>query len=170
MDLPVVGMRYAIIFAMAVVAAYLGVSLTAFVQLRLNERARVRAQARDGDDADWITSGQDVAPAEMNSVDKWRSPLAPNRAPAQPAYELLPSTIESELQPLRDEVAALRNNIANLNSLARRLSPKYDEAMVLAECGVDERDIAAQCGISAGEAALLLALSDNQRESQLHEK
>ena len=39
------------------------------------------------------------------------------------------------------------------------MSPLYNEAMVLAQKGVDAAGIAGQCGISIGEAELVAALS-----------
>jgi len=76
--------------------------------------------------------------------------------------QLFRSTLEAELRHLRSDVAGLREELKLLKA-ARRVSPQYNEAMMLAQRGIDAQGIAQQCGISVGEAELVLALSrDNQ--------
>jgi len=77
--------------------------------------------------------------------------------------QLFRSTLETELQQLRSDVAGLREELKLLKA-ARRVSPQYNEAMMLAQRGIDAQGIAAQCGISVGEAELVLALSRNKQE------
>lgn len=167
---PEISIRYAIIFALAVVAAYLGVSLTSLIQLRMSQRAAVRSQTPGSDDADWLTPGGEAAPAAPGPVEKWRRPSPPDDAPTQRDAGVARHDVDTELRQLRDDLAAIREHVARLKAIARRISPKYDQATVLAECGVDARDIAAQCGVSALEAELLLALNDNQLGSEAHDR
>ena len=76
---------------------------------------------------------------------------------------LFRSTLEAELQHLRSDVAGLREELKLLKA-ARRVSPQYNEAMMLAQRGIDAQGIAEQRGISVGEAELVLALSRNKQE------
>jgi len=77
--------------------------------------------------------------------------------------QLFRSTLEAELQHLRSDVAGLREELRLLKA-ARRVTPQYNEAMMLAQRGIDAQGIAEQCGISVGEAELVLALSRNKQE------
>ncbi|MBI3525326.1 MAG: DUF2802 domain-containing protein [Betaproteobacteria bacterium] len=93
-----------------------------------------------------------------------RDTTRPREQPAADFGEqLYRSGVEAELQQLRSEVAELKEIIAQLKA-ARRVSPQYNEAMLLAQRGMDELSIANQCGISIGEAELVLALSRNKQE------
>lgn len=65
---------------------------------------------------------------------------------------------ESELERLRMEVVALREEVAGLKA-AQRVSPQYADAMALAQRGLGARDIADRCEISLAEAELVLSLS-----------
>ena len=87
----------------------------------------------------------------------------PGESPQRFGDHLFRTTLESELQQLRSEVASLREELKVLKA-ARRVSPQYNEAMMLAQRGIDAGSIAAQCGISVGEAELVLALSRNKQE------
>lgn len=87
----------------------------------------------------------------------------PGESAASFGDHLFRSTLETELQQLRSEVAVLREELKLLKA-ARRVSPQYNEAMMLAQRGADPQGIAEQCGISVGEAELVLALSRNKQE------
>lgn len=65
---------------------------------------------------------------------------------------------ETELERLRMEVVALREEVADLKA-AQRVSPQYADAMALAQRGLGARDIADRCEISLAEAELVLSLS-----------
>ena len=136
MDFSAIDWREAIMIAVAIASVYLLVVLLRLVRIH---RRR----------------GEPVAPAA--------EPTAWVQAPAQFGEHLLRSGIEAELQQLRVEVAALREELAQLKA-ARRVSPQYNEAMLLAQRGMRPHDIADQCGISVGEAELVLALSRNKQE------
>ena len=66
--------------------------------------------------------------------------------------------VEAELEQMRAEIAALREELVKLKS-ARMMSPQYADAVTLSEQGADARTIAERCGISVGEAELVLALT-----------
>lgn len=87
----------------------------------------------------------------------------PGESPERFGDHLFRSTMETEVQQLRSEVAGLREEL-KLVKAARRVSPQYNEAMMLAQRGIDAAGIAEQCGISVGEAELVLALSRNRQE------
>ena len=73
------------------------------------------------------------------------------------------SSVEAELQNLRSDVAELKAALGQLTA-SRRVSPQYNEAMLLAQRGMDAQIIADQCAISIGEAELVVALSRNRQE------
>ncbi len=106
------------------------------------------------------------------------------RAAENFADELIKSNVEVELQQLRRESAALRDEVLRVREelagikASRNVSPLYGEAMSLAQQGVPADGIAGQCGISLGEAELVAALArgeavdesaGNRLEPVLHE-
>ena len=86
----------------------------------------------------------------------------PAPQPAAPAPDLgtreFMRAVEQELEQMRGELAALREQMAALKA-AREMAPQYGEAMNLASRGVDAQQIAQQCAISVAEAELVRALS-----------
>lgn len=91
------------------------------------------------------------------------------------AGELARTTAEVELQHLRRECAALRQEMDGLTEEVGRLkaacnvSPLYNEAMALAQQGMAVDGIAGHCGISIGEAELVAALARGASEFEQHE-
>lgn len=75
--------------------------------------------------------------------------------------------VEAELEQVRAELAALREEVAHLKA-ARQTSPHYAEAMSLAGDGADVQTVADRCGISVAEAELVRALA--RREEHLLQK
>ena len=73
------------------------------------------------------------------------------------------SLLEQEVRQLRAEVAALREELADLQA-AQRVSPQYGDAMALARRGFDARGIADHCGIALGEAELVRSLARGVEE------
>ena len=53
---------------------------------------------------------------------------------------------------------------------SRCVSPQYNEAMLLAQRGVNAQVIADQCAISIGEAELVAALSRNRQEYEDYDR
>lgn len=68
------------------------------------------------------------------------------------------SALEREVRLLRDELDALRQEVAALRH-ARHVAPQYAEALALAQNGADAREIADRLGITLAEAELVYALS-----------
>jgi len=93
----------------------------------------------------------------------------PGRAAVPPAptfsETLGTSLLEQEVRQLRAEVAALREELADLQA-AQRVSPQYGDAMALARRGFDARGIADHCGIALGEAELVRSLARGVEERQ----
>ncbi len=169
MDFTEFSIRYAIICAVAMLVVYLLVSLASLVQIKLRQRRHERAMKLEGDEVYWITPERGLAGEEEARPGAWRAAAEPEQAPPQFGEQLFRSGVEAELQQLRSEVAGLKENVAQIKA-ARRVSPQYNEAMLLAQRGMNARDIANQCGISMGEAELVLSLSRNRQEYEDHER
>lgn len=92
--------------------------------------------------------------------------------PAGMAADVLRSGLEQELAQLRDEVDAMRGELAALRSdmhqelaalrASQSVSPIYGDAMQLAVSGYDAAAIAERCGIARAEADLVVALAKSQ--------
>jgi hypothetical protein len=73
-----------------------------------------------------------------------------------------------EVDALRNEVATLRQNMQDLQGeldrvkAAQTVSPLYNEAVGMAQHGIDAEGIASRCGISIAEAQLVAALSNKR--------
>lgn len=169
MDFTEFSIRYAIICAVAVVVVYLLVSLASLVQIKRRQRNKARVLKLDGDEVYWVAPEPRATPEEQRLPESWRAPLMPDQPPTQFKEQLFRSGVEAELQQLRGELAGLKENMAQLKA-ARRVSPQYNEAMLLAQRGMDASDIADECGISMGEAELVLSLSRNKQEYEDHER
>lgn len=169
MDFTDFSIRYAIICAVAVLVVYLLVSLASLVQIKLRQRNREHAMKLEGDEVYWITPEQTLTGEEPDRPISRHAVAEQEQAPPQFGEQLFRSGVEAELQQLRSEVAGLKENMAQMKA-ARRVSPQYNEAMLLAQRGMDARDIANECGISMGEAELVLSLSRNRQEYEDHER
>jgi len=171
MDFSAIGLRELIMIAVAVAALYLVVALLRLVRLNRHRRQPV-AQAREP------VPPREPKPSRWSKLLKRRKrlkeapepraeprPEAPLMAERTSAFgeQLFRSGVEAELQQLRGEVAALKEEL-KLMKAARRVSPQYNEAMMLAQRGMNAQSVAEQCGISVGEAELVLALSRNKQE------
>lgn len=88
------------------------------------------------------------------------------------AGEALRSALEQELAQLRDEVDAMRSELAALRGdmlqelahlrASQTVSPIYGDAMQMATSGYDPAAIAERCGIARAEAELVVALAKSQ--------
>lgn len=79
------------------------------------------------------------------------------------------SRVEQEMRELRAELAALREELADMQA-SRRVSPQYADAMALARRGFDAQGIADHCGIARGEAELVLSLAQGVYAEQGNSK
>lgn len=104
--------------------------------------------------------------AESASLPDWE------KVPVALADDVLRSGLEQELAQLRDEVDAMRGELAALrNDMQKELahlrasqsvSPIYGDAMQMAVSGYDPAAIAERCGIARAEADLVVALAKSQ--------
>ncbi|HJV93109.1 MAG TPA: DUF2802 domain-containing protein [Azonexus sp.] len=88
------------------------------------------------------------------------------------ADEMLRQGLEQEVAQLRDEVDAIRGELAALRQdmhqelahlqAAQAVSPIYGDAMQMAAAGYDAAMIAERCGIARAEAELVVALANSQ--------
>jgi hypothetical protein len=88
------------------------------------------------------------------------------------ADEALRSGLEQEVAQLRDEVDAVRGELAALREdmqqelahlrAGQTVSPIYGDAMQMAVSGYDPVAIAERCGIARAEAELVVALAKSQ--------
>lgn len=163
------GMREALIVLIALVALYM-----LFVVLRMRHLRRQPASPPQ----------QEPAPAmaaEAGETDE-SGPAAPDDeaapepdrddAPLYQGREVLRSGLEQELAQLRDEVDAVRGELAALRAdmhhelaslrACQTVSPIYGDAMQLAVSGYDAAAIAERCGIARAEADLVVALAKSQ--------
>ena len=176
MDFTEFSIRYAIICAVAVIAVYMLVSLLRLSQIKRRKPsvpAIERALKFDADGIYELRRGPAVKAAEEAApVNRWPAEERESRDSSETLQfgeQLFRSSVEAELERMRGEVADLKETIAQLKA-ARRVSPQYNEAMALAQRGMDKQDIAEECGISIGEAELVLALSRNKQEYEEHDR
>jgi len=179
MDFTEFSIRYAIICAVAVIVVYMLVSLLRLSQIRRRKPSIPAIERALKFDADGIYSLRRGAPArEIEDAPPASRRAAQEAEPAETSEssqgsqfgeQLFRSSVEAELERMRGEVAGLKDTIAQLKA-ARRVSPQYNEAMALAQRGMDKQNIADECGISIGEAELVLALSRNKQEYEEHDR
>lgn len=157
------GLREGVIALIALVAGYM-----LFVLLRMRRLRRPSAVA-----APAVASAEsaesapvvEVAGAPTAKVDTWD-------APPGLAEEVLRHGLEQEVAQLRDEVDAIRGELAALRRdmqqemahvrASQTVSPIYGDAMQLAVSGYDAAAIAERCGIARAEAELVVALAQSQ--------
>ncbi len=113
------------------------------------------------------------APPPIPEPEPVPEPEAPSEweraAAAVPEEERLYRSLESEVFQLRDEVDAVRGELAALRSdmqhelahmrASQTVSPVYGDAMQMAAAGYDPAMIAERCGIARAEAELVVALA-----------
>lgn len=165
MDLGFFGWREAVWLVALLLEIYLIVSLLGLARLR---RRRARApviSAAVGEPG--LTVPPPVSAAPVAGIDVAVLPVA---APefgvafeAELSARLVKTELEAEVRQLKVELAALREELAELK-VTRRVSPLYAEAAALAQRGFDARGVAEECGISVAEAELVLAMSRDNTE------
>ncbi len=163
------GLREGVLVLIVLVAIYM-----AFVLLRmgrLNKRSgQTAAVARPVAASAPATDGAPPA----NELESSPHPDAPvwAEAPEGLAEEVLRHGLTQELEQLREEVDAMRGELAALREdmqqslghlrATQTVSPIYGDAMQLAASGYDAVAIAERCGIARAEAELVVALAKNQ--------
>lgn len=158
------GVREAVIVLIALAAIYMIVVVVRMLNLRRRKPVR--------------ESGQPVAAFATEALPEPEVPETPaeelpmEQAPAGLAEEILRQSLEQELAQLRDEVDALRGELAALREdmlqefahiqAAQAVSPIYGDAMQMAAAGYEPAMIAERCGIARAEAELVVALAKSQ--------
>ena len=156
------GLREGVIALITLVAAYI-----VFVLLRMSRLHKGAAKAAVSVEQPVVTPEIPVPPEREPLVDaRWE------QAPRGMAEEMLRQSLEQEVAQLRDEVDAIRGELAALRQdmlqevahlqAAQAVSPIYGDAMQMAAAGYDAAVIAERCGIARAEAELVVALANSQ--------
>lgn len=162
------GLREAVIGLIALVAGYM-----LFVLLRMSGLRTSRP----------APSAPQVAPGSVPDDDVelpepvYHRPQPPvqgteDRRAEQMAEHVLQRGLEREVAQLREEVDAVRGELAALRAdmlremahmrASQTVSPIYGDAMQMAVAGYDASMIAERCGIARAEAELVVALAKSQ--------
>lgn len=167
------GLREGVIVLILLVTLYM-----VFVLLRMR-RLRPLAPALLEKRPPGFSAVADDKPHEPGSAKQTQATETPEEA--MPLYERVPAKVANdnlqsgmaeeiaqlreELDAIRGELAALRQDmqqeVAHLHS-AQSVSPIYGDAMQMALAGYDPAMIADRCGIARGEADLVVALAKSQ--------
>lgn len=179
MDFSTLDGRDAIIAAVILVALYLLVSLLRLGTIKFRQSRASHSRKPAGkveDPREEIRFNQNPVRPVVEEIAQRGAEAAPEYVPPgqrQPSTQfneqLFRSSVEAELQQLREEVAALKDALAQLKA-TRSVSPQYNEAMLLAQRGMSAQGIADHCTISIGEAELVVALNRNKLEHENHDK
>jgi hypothetical protein len=153
------GLREGVIVLIALVAAYM-----LFVLIRM---LLMRNRMALSDKA-----GTPVAPGHESAAEPAESDKNWAQASEGLADEALRSGLEQEMAQMRDEVDAIRGELAALRQdmhqelshlrAGQTVSPIYGDAMQMAVSGYDPAAIAERCGIARAEAELVVALAKSQ--------
>ena len=164
------GLREALIGLIGLVALYILFVLLRMLHLRkpaaaVPESATDEAPPARAEAADEPPSAP-AGEAESAALRDWEA------VPVGLADEVLRRVLEQELAQLREEVDAMRGELAALRSdmhqelaslrASQAVSPIYGDAMQLAVSGYDAAAIAERCGIARAEADLVVALAKSQ--------
>jgi hypothetical protein len=158
------GLREGVIALIALVAIYMVVMI---VRLRRPPPVAKRPAAP------LLVTPQVSEPLPEPKPEPEPEPVAPSAweraALAEPEEERLYRSLENEVFQLRDEVDAVRGELAALRSdmqhelaqmrASQTVSPIYGDAMQMAAAGYDAAMIAERCGIARAEAELVVALA-----------
>lgn len=160
------GLREGLIGLIALVAGYI-----VFVLLRM---FRLRQGAGGGTERRGPPAAVPAEPP-TEGIGQAVPEAAPARWETVPdgmAEEVLRQGLALELAQLREEVDAIRGELAALRSdmqhemaslrASQSVSPIYGDAMQLAVSGYDAAAIAERCGIARAEADLVVALAKSQ--------
>ena len=156
------GLREGVIALIALAAIYI-----VFVLLRMFRlRNHPVAPATEPAPATPEFSAEPELPLAAASEQDWE-PVPPGMAD-----EMLQQSLEQEVAQLRDEVDAIRGELAALREdmlqelahlqAAQAVSPIYGDAMQMAAAGYEPAMIAERCGIARAEAELVVALAKSQ--------
>lgn len=188
-----IGVREGVLGLIALVALYIIVVLARMLLLRRQASAEVAAEPAPAAPRAAPVVVPPVAtpdPATDDDIpvlavpveppDEIDAPIPPalanawEAAAASVADENVRQTLAQEVAQLRDEVDAIRGELAALREdmqhelahlrAAQSMSPIYGDAMQLAVAGYDPALIAERCGIARAEAELVVALAKSQAQ------
>ena len=179
-----IGVREGVLGLIALVAFYIIFVLVRMLLLRQQpEVPMVASSPADGGTVPSgpgtpVTESVDDIPVPVDAVGDIASPLPPanawEAAAAGVADENVRQALAEEVAQLRDEVDAIRGELAALRDdmqhelaqlrAAQSMSPIYGDAMQLAAAGYDPALIAERCGIARAEAELVVALAKSQAQ------
>jgi len=159
------GMREGVIALIALAAVYIIFVLVRMLRLRNRPPAPTDdAAIPDRQDSDPLVEAP-LAHA-MPGMDAWEE------TPPGMAEEVFNRGLEQEVAQLRDEVDAIRGELAALREdmlqelahlqASQAVSPIYGDAMQMAAAGYEPAMIAERCGIARAEAELVVALAKSQ--------
>lgn len=158
----VLGLREGVIVLIAGVAFYM-----VFVLLRMRRLRRIPAP-------DTAVPAEEAKTDTLTLAEALRAPAedVPEIPRALVAESILRQDFERELAQMREEVDAVRGELAALRQdmlqelahfrAAQTVSPIYGDAMQMAMAGYDPVMIAERCGIARAEAELVAALAKSQ--------
>lgn len=156
------GLREGVIGLIALVAAYMLFVLLRMLFLRNRPAPSEKPLPAASIDESPEKPAEGLAEADEN----WA------QASAGLAGDALRSGLEQELAQMRDEVDAIRGELAALRQdmhqelahlrASQTVSPIYGDAMQMAVSGYDPAAIAERCGIARAEAELVVALAKSQ--------
>lgn len=164
------GVREGVIALLALVALYIIVVLWRMRRLRRPPLSQTVSEP---------AVSMSTAPVLPRSEEEVAQP-APEPAPKPeplappPSLSLSDAVSQRELALLREEVDALRGELAALREdmqqelahlrAAQTVSPIYGDAMQMAVSGYDAAAIAERCGIARAEADLVVALANSREQ------
>lgn len=166
------GVREGVIVLIALVAIYM-----VFVLLRMRRLRSKPAPAAlppSASDEDIPVLSDVEAPPETAVEPMTETSESWEPTPNGLTEGVLRHGLEEELAQLRDEVDAIRGELAALREdmrqevahmhSAQAVSPIYGDAMQMAAAGYDPVMIADRCGIARAEAELVVALAKSQMQ------
>ncbi len=169
------GLREAVIALIGLVTLYMAIVLWRMRRLRGRKLAKetgIGGQVAPVLGADDEYDEAEGSAVKLSDAARRQAESAWEEAPAGMADHLLRSGLEQEIAMLRDEVDALRGELAALRKdmqqemahlrASQSVSPIYGDAMQLAQAGYDPAAIAERCGIARAEAELVVALTKSQ--------
>jgi len=160
------GIREAVIALIAVVAIYMVVMLLRMRSLRRRRIEALPPLPATGYESELANERAPAADSSTEDGEAWE------KVPSGLAEEVLRQGLEQEVAQLREELDAIRGELAALRQdmlqevahmhATQSVSPVYGDAMQMAAAGYEPAMIAERCGIARAEAELVVALAKSQ--------
>jgi len=166
------GVREGVIVLITLVVIYIGFVLLRMRRLRTKPAPAASPPTPSAEDIPVLSDVEAALASTAEPASEADEPW--ERAPVGLAEGMLRQGLEEELAQLRDEVDAIRGELAALREdmrqevahmhSAQAVSPIYGDAMQMAAAGYDPTMIADRCGIARAEAELVVALAKSQKQ------